>query len=118
MSSSQLYRFLLPTPNTFEYYPENDKTPVDHITRQRQNIPFTKPKSIPLVNVDSTLHHKVKEQDMYIKIVDMKNTLYIDQTERFSLTSQSGNQYIMVMVKVDSNAILVEPMSSRKDVEM
>ena len=88
------------------------------MTRQRQNICSTKPKPVPLVNVDSTLLHRVKERDMFIKIVDMKSTLYTDQTGRFSSTLQSSNQYIMVMVEVDSNAILVEPMSSRKDAEM
>jgi hypothetical protein len=31
---------------------------------------------------------------------------------------QRGNKYIMVMVEIDSNAILVEPMKSRKDEEM
>ncbi len=32
--------------------------------------------------------------------------------------TQRGYKYIMVMVEIDSNAILVEPMKSRKDVEM
>ncbi len=32
--------------------------------------------------------------------------------------SQSSNKYIMVLVEIDSNAILVEPMKSRKDAEM
>jgi hypothetical protein len=31
---------------------------------------------------------------------------------------QQGNKYIMVMVEIDSNPILVEPMKSRKDEEM
>jgi hypothetical protein len=34
------------------------------------------------------------------------------------MCSQSGNKYIMVLVEIDSNAILVEPMKSRKDAEM
>ncbi len=41
-----------------------------------------------------------------------------DQTGQFPMGLQSGNKYIMVLVKIDSNAILVEPMKSRKDVEM
>jgi len=31
------------------------------------------------------------------------------------MQSQQGNKYILVMVKIDSNAILVEPISSRND---
>ena len=33
-------------------------------------------------------------------------------------SDQRGNKYIMVMVEIDSKAILVEPMKSRKDEEM
>ena len=32
--------------------------------------------------------------------------------------TKQGNKYIMVMVKINSNAILVEPMKSCKDAEM
>ena len=48
----------------------------------------------------------------------MKETIYSDQTGRFPKTSLRGNKYIMVMVEVDSNVILVEPMKSRQDDEM
>ena len=41
-----------------------------------------------------------------------------NQTGQFSMRSQRGNKYIMVMVEVNNNAILVEPMKSYKDKEM
>ena len=44
--------------------------------------------------------------------------MFSDQTGQFPARSQRGNKYIMVMVEIDSNAILVEPMKSRKDEEM
>jgi hypothetical protein len=44
--------------------------------------------------------------------------MFSDQTGQFPTRSQRGNKYIMVMVEIDSNAILVEPMKSRKDEEM
>jgi hypothetical protein len=44
--------------------------------------------------------------------------MFSDQTGQFPTLSQRGNKYIMVMVEIDSNAILVEPMKSRKDKEM
>ncbi len=44
--------------------------------------------------------------------------MFYDQTGQFPMHSQLGNKYIMVMVEIDSNAILVEPMKSRKDEEM
>ncbi len=44
--------------------------------------------------------------------------MFSNQTGQFPTRSQWGNKYIMVMVEINSNAILVEPMKSRKDEEM
>jgi len=44
--------------------------------------------------------------------------MFSDQTGQFPARSQRGNKYIMVMVDIDSNDILVEPMKSCKDEEM
>jgi hypothetical protein len=44
--------------------------------------------------------------------------MFSDQTGQFPTCLQSGNKYIIVLVEIDSNAILVEPMKSCKDAEM
>ncbi len=44
--------------------------------------------------------------------------MFSDQTGRFPMRLQSGNKYIMVLVEINSNTILVEPMKNRKDAEM
>jgi hypothetical protein len=44
--------------------------------------------------------------------------MYTDQTGRFPKKSSRGNQYIMVLVELDSNAILVEGMKDRPSGEM
>ena len=44
--------------------------------------------------------------------------MFSNQTSQFLTRSQQGSKYSMVMVEIDSNAILVEPMKSRKDEEM
>jgi hypothetical protein len=44
--------------------------------------------------------------------------MFFDQMGQFPKRSQRGNKYIMVMVKINSNAILVKPMKSCKDAEM
>jgi hypothetical protein len=49
---------------------------------------------------------------------DIRKTMFLDQTGQFPTRLQSGNKYIMILVKIDSNANLVEPMKSRKDTEM
>jgi hypothetical protein len=44
--------------------------------------------------------------------------MFSNQTGQFPIQSQQGSKYIMVMVEINSNAILVELMKSRKDAEM
>ena len=44
--------------------------------------------------------------------------MYTDQTGKFPQKSSRGNQYIMVLTEMDSDAILVEAMKNRKSGEM
>jgi hypothetical protein len=44
--------------------------------------------------------------------------MFSDQTGQFPTCLQQGNKYIMLMVEIDSNAILVEPMKGCKVEEM
>ncbi len=41
--------------------------------------------------------------------------MYTDQTGRFPKKSSQGNQYIMVLIELDSNAILVEAMKTTRN---
>ena len=62
-----------------------------------------------------------KNRDVYIKMVetwDMKNTIYSDQTGKFPVKSRVGNRYIMIMVEIDSNAILVTPVRDHTDQQL
>jgi hypothetical protein len=47
-----------------------------------------------------------------------QETTFSDQTGQFPIQSLCGNKYIMVMVEINSNAILVKPMKNRKDDKM
>jgi hypothetical protein len=107
---------LLNEKNVNKYYPESDETNKGHMNQTRKNVrstkskPFEDPKTAPL--------HGKKVQDVYVRTYDVRETIFSDQTGQFPTQSQKGNKYIMVMVEIDSNAILVEPMKSRKDAEM
>jgi hypothetical protein len=69
--------------------------------KQRQNVRSTR---IKLEDDNTQPPTKEKKmQDVYIKVHNANNTLHSNQTERFPATSSSGNQYIMVIVKVDGN---------------
>jgi hypothetical protein len=53
-----------------------------------------------------------KEKDVFMKTYNVRETIFSDQTGKYPTTSQRGNKYIMVLVEIDSNAILVEHMKS------
>ena len=59
-----------------------------------------------------------KVHDVYASIYEVRNTIFSYQIGQFPTRSQLGNKYIMVMVEIDSNAILVDPIKSRKDAEL
>ncbi|KAL9183037.1 hypothetical protein ACHAXT_004824 [Thalassiosira profunda] len=60
----------------------------------------------------------VKKRDVAIHVYDARKTVFSDQTGKFPVRSQAGHCYDMVLVDIDSSAILIEPLKSRKDAEM
>ena len=111
---------LVTVENVSAHYPETDETPKGHMNAQRQGVRSTKPKASADFETASDAKHArgKKEQDVYFKVYDMKHTIYSAQPGRFPVQSKSGNKYVMVMVEIDSNAILVEAMKSKSDAEM
>ena len=107
---------LLTAKNVSKYYPETDETPKGHMNQQRKNVRSTK-QPFEECNAAAALRGK-KVKDVFVKTYDTRETIFSDQTGQFPKQSKRGNKYLMVMVEIDSNAILVEPMKSRKDAEM
>ena len=50
-----------------------------------------------------------KVQDIYKKTYNIQETMFSDQTGKFPTRSKRGNKYILIMINIDSSAILVEP---------
>ena len=57
-------------------------------------------------------------RDVYTKVYDVRETVSLIKTGHFPTRSQQGNKYLMVMVEIDNNVIVVEPLKSRKDPEL
>jgi hypothetical protein len=106
--------------NANKYNPETSKTSKGHMNRTRKNVRSTKAKQTPLETCDTSQLHGKKVSNIYMTMYDVavRKTMFSDQTGQFPMCSQSGNKYIMVLVEINSNAILVEPMKSHKDAEM
>ncbi len=104
--------------NVNKYYSETGESPKGHMNQTRKNVCSTKAKQTPLKTCDTTQLHSKKVRDIYMTMYDVHETMFLDQTGQFLTRLQSGNKYIMVLVEIDSNTILVDPMKSRKDAEM
>ena len=67
-------------------------------------------------------HPPTKHKESVLMILDLRDKaqwlMYTNQTGKFSTKSSKGNHYIMVLIKIDSNAILVEAMKNRSTGEM
>ena len=59
-----------------------------------------------------------KIRDICTKVYNVRETIFSDQTGQFPKRLLRGNKYIMLLVEINSNAILVAPMKSRHDEEM
>ncbi len=103
--------------NVQKYYPETTETAKGHLNQTRKNVRSTKAKA-PLETCDNSQLQGKKVPDVYTNTYMVRESMFSDQTGQFHTRSQQGNKYIMVMVDINSNAILVEPMKSRKDEEM
>eukprot|EP00804_Cyclotella_cryptica_P009107 CCRYP_003191-RB/>CCRYP_003191-RB protein AED:0.38 eAED:0.33 QI:0/-1/0/1/-1/1/1/0/471 len=108
---------LLTAKHVLKYYPETVKTPKGHLNQTRKNVCSTKPKH-PFEELHSTKLHGKKERNIYTKVYDTRETTFTDQTGKFPTRSQAGNQYVMIMVKIDSSTILVEPLKNQKDAKL
>ena len=101
---------LLNIKNVTKYYPETVETPKGHLNQTRKQFHSIKPTLLPLEFSDATTLRGKKQRDVFTKVYDVRENIFSDQTGKFLKKSQRGNKYLMVMVEIDSNAILVEPL--------
>ena len=102
--------------NVNKYFPDTDETPKGHMNKTRKNVRSTK--WAPLESFVSAEMKGKKVRDVYVRVYDARETTFLDQTGQYPIQSKQGHKYSMVMVEVDSNAILIKPLKSRKDAEL
>ena len=84
----------------------------------KKNVRSTKPKQIPLEVPKTATLQGQKARDIYKSVYKVRNTVFYNQTGQLPTRSQRGNNYIMVMLEIDSNTILVETIKNRKYEEL
>jgi hypothetical protein len=86
------------------------------MNQQQKNVRSSKT-PFEVCNAAAALRGK-KMKDIFVSTCDTRETSFSNQTGQFPKQSKRGHKYIMVLVEIDSNAILVEPMKSQKDAEI
>jgi hypothetical protein len=104
--------------NVQKYYPKTTKTAKGHLNQTRKNVQSAKVKATLLETCNTSHLHGKKVCNVYTQTYMVRKTMFSDQTGQLPIQSLCGNKYIMVMVEINSNAILMEPMKNHKDVEM
>jgi hypothetical protein len=102
--------------NVAKYFPESEETQMGHMQGQRQGVHSTRPVNapgtinsanppnitVPVSNLAPTAHNVA--HDVLIRVIDLKDTMYTDQTGCFPFVSSLSNRYIMILYHVDSNS--------------
>ena len=99
--------------NAARYCPDADETILGHLAQQRQNVRSTKPKGCnapppPPADPETT------SNNIFIRIYPISK-LYTDDTGRFPIKAQSGNQYVMISHHANGNLILQQAFKTRSD---
>ena len=104
---------LLTVANVRKYYPETTETP-----KASQPIPQECPvNQTEMCPFHATTLRGKKVRDIH-RCVRRTRDHFFRSNRPIPHRSLRGNKYIMVMVDIDSSAILVEPIKSRKDKEL
>jgi len=107
------------TEKSISKLPTQDTTILGHIDQKRKNFQSTKAKpEEDEWSLTLKTHCATKTNDFFHNILNLKNTIYTDQTGKFNVRSIREFQYILVTYSYDANAILVRPLRTRKGIEL
>jgi hypothetical protein len=107
---------LINVKNVAKYFPESEETQMGHMQGQRQGVCSTRPVDAPgtINNVnppnitvlvsDPTPTAHIVAHDTLIRVIDLNDAMYMDQTGHFPFISSLGNRYFMILHHVDSNS--------------
>ena len=114
-------------PNVSKHFQPTLFAAKGHLNQERKNLqstkiiqpsPLTNKEEIDMLNdhfpINENLHSPTNECMAIIMPFTSKDTGYADLTGRFPFVSSRGNQYLLIVYDYDSNAILAEPIKSRR----
>eukprot|EP00804_Cyclotella_cryptica_P021311 CCRYP_001567-RA/>CCRYP_001567-RA protein AED:0.72 eAED:0.63 QI:0/0/0/0.75/0.33/0.25/4/0/578 len=99
-----------------KYYPETTAPPKGHLNQARKNVRSTKVQPPPLECHNSSQLRGCKAHNIFTHC--MIATIFTHQTGKFPTCSETGNNYLMIMVDINSSAILIKPIKTHSDTEL
>ena len=107
-----------------KHFPKSEETMKGHGRKTNSGLRSTKaqaenePEFEDVKNATMNQTHSLtKQNELVLMVFDLSDEaqqlMYTDQTGKFPKKSSKGNHYIMVLIEIDSNAILVEAMKNR-----
>jgi hypothetical protein len=106
-----------------KHLPKSDATIKGHLQQQRQNLRSTQATPpIPTIEVPDEFapnsdSPNPRTHEAYAIAIDITAEVATDLTGRFPVNSSRGYKYMLVLYEYDSNAILVEPLTDRSELE-
>jgi hypothetical protein len=91
--------------NVTHYFPESEETQKGHMCGQQQGIHSTKKKALDVPPDTPTPPLHESKSDILIRLYELKETMFSNQTGLFPQVSSLGNKYIMVIQDIDSNSM-------------
>jgi hypothetical protein len=97
---------------------------------QRQGVQSTKQKALNYIvakeqnikikpGTENAPHSNIKCHDnMFIKVMDLADTIHSDQIGAFPFTSHHSNRYIMIAIHINANYIFCKPMKNKTEGKM
>jgi hypothetical protein len=108
--------------NAAKYCPDSDERIMVHLAQQCQNVRSTKPKQptpVPLVLPPPPLVLPPPPLDAPSRLLFVTtqplSKLYTNDTGRFPIKSQFGNQYVMIAFHADGNLILQQAFKTKSN---
>ncbi len=77
------------------------------MAQSRKNVRSTKGLRQEFKQANIASLHGKKVCDVFTTVYEVRETIFSDQMGQFPMQSQHGNKHIMVLVELDSNAILL-----------
>ena len=109
---------LITIKNVNKHFPESEETQKGHMRNLQLGVRSTKTKQTSAPPLAASPLPSTPVKAVFITINEPRETIFTDQTGKFTIRSSRGNQYQMIVHDIDSSSSWIGPMKNRTEGEM